>query len=259
MAKKECEACGRKLGLMNGKVKLKDGYICSDCYKKLGLSTADAKEIAKVGSMTLSELQSYAQRKGETYQEIENFKATSTVGQYAKFDDENQKMILLSKGHIVTKPSHYTLFRYDQIVDFELLEDGSTLAQGGIGRAAVGGLLFGGAGAIVGATTRKSKNVCTDLKVKITVKDYDNPAFYITLLSTETKKDSYLYKTSVKEAQDILSKLQLIVNERDSSTAASEQNFSQISAADELRKFKSLLDDGIITQEEFEAEKKKLL
>ncbi|MBQ7594201.1 MAG: SHOCT domain-containing protein [Synergistaceae bacterium] len=33
----------------------------------------------------------------------------------------------------------------------------------------------------------------------------------------------------------------------------------KISAADEIRKFKGLLDDGIITQEEFNAVKKKLL
>ena len=36
-------------------------------------------------------------------------------------------------------------------------------------------------------------------------------------------------------------------------------DYAIISAADEIRKYKSLLDDGIITQEEFEAKKKQLL
>ena len=36
-------------------------------------------------------------------------------------------------------------------------------------------------------------------------------------------------------------------------------DYSITSAADEIRKYKSLLDDGIITQEEFEAKKKQLL
>ena len=36
-------------------------------------------------------------------------------------------------------------------------------------------------------------------------------------------------------------------------------NLNQISAADELMKFKKLLDDGIITQDEFDSKKKQLL
>lgn len=43
---------------------------------------------------------------------------------------------------------------------------------------------------------------------------------------------------------------EIIVDEPDA------KNFS---SADELRKFKELLDDGIITQEEFETKKKELL
>ena len=38
-----------------------------------------------------------------------------------------------------------------------------------------------------------------------------------------------------------------------------ENNDSSVSAADEIVKFKKLLDDGIISQEEFDAKKKQLL
>lgn len=41
--------------------------------------------------------------------------------------------------------------------------------------------------------------------------------------------------------------------------AKHQEKSSPSSSADELRKFKSLLDDGIITQEEFDAKKKELL
>lgn len=43
------------------------------------------------------------------------------------------------------------------------------------------------------------------------------------------------------------------------SETGSAQDTTPISAADEIRKYKSLLDEGIITQEEFEDQKKKLL
>ena len=42
------------------------------------------------------------------------------------------------------------------------------------------------------------------------------------------------------------------------STNSSEKDI-QLSSADELRKFKNLLDDGIITQAEFDLKKKQLL
>ncbi|MDE7100544.1 MAG: SHOCT domain-containing protein [Anaeroplasmataceae bacterium] len=45
----------------------------------------------------------------------------------------------------------------------------------------------------------------------------------------------------------------------DSKKTNSSVNINQVSAADELKKFKELLDTGIITQEEFNTKKKELL
>lgn len=257
MAKKTCEACGREIGIMTGKVKLKDGYICTDCYRKLGFSSWNGNEMVQAGTMTLTEIQAFSDRKEQELLEIQNFMPTGNVGLLAKFDDQKKEMILSEKEHISYKPYHYTLFRYDQIVDFEILENGSSVASGGLGRAMVGGLLFGSAGAIVGASTRKQSNVCSDLKVKITVKDYLKPAFYITLINSDQKKSGLIYKTNMKLAQDLISQLQLIVNSMQAS--GERQNQTVVSTADEIRKFKELFDDGIITQEEFDAKKKELL
>jgi hypothetical protein len=155
-------------------------------------------------------------------------------------------------------PECFHLFSYDQIVDFELIENGGSIASGGLGRALTGGILFGGAGAVVGAATRKGQATCNQLFVKITMKNYDAPAFYIYLINnTEVKKNSSTYISCMKIGQDLLSKLQLIVNEIESETTTLVSG--AIDAADEIRKFKSLLDDGIISAEEFEMKKKQLL
>lgn len=45
----------------------------------------------------------------------------------------------------------------------------------------------------------------------------------------------------------------------DANKAPATQVVNQLSAADELKKFKELLDCGLITQEEFDAKKKQLL
>ena len=63
----------------------------------------------------------------------------------------------------------------------------------------------------------------------------------------------FLYIANAIELHSQLSKL--IINRQNSKTT----DFSNNSNADELKKFKDLLDSGIITQEEFDAKKKELL
>ena len=59
-------------------------------------------------------------------------------------------------------------------------------------------------------------------------------------------------------AQKCISALQIICAERDSESDAGQKNVA-VSTADEIMKFKGLLDAGAITQEEYDAKKKQLL
>jgi hypothetical protein len=155
-----------------------------------------------------------------------------------------------------------TIYKYEDIVDFELLEDGAPITKGGIGRAVAGGLMFGGVGAIVGGVTggKNTKGICNTLKIKITVNNMSNPTVYLNFITTPTKKDSFTYKTLYKTAQECLSVLQLICSSVDAErTVFAKQQENPTSAADEILKFKGLLDSGIITEEQFEIKKKQLL
>lgn len=62
--------------------------------------------------------------------------------------------------------------------------------------------------------------------------------------------------TTKKIAEEIVSKINQLQSKESSDKV---DNFGISSAADEIRKFKQLLDDGIITQNEFELKKKELL
>lgn len=245
--------------MMSGKLELTDGFICKKCFYDMG-GTIDAVPVAS-RKMSLDELKSYIRKHAEEIQIASDFKPTMSIGDLAKFNDDKQEVLLTSKSKIKYKPTDYTLFSYSQIVGYEILEDGSTIAQGGLGRAAVGGVLFGGAGAIVGAATRKQKGMCNSLQVKVTVKDYFEPAFFIPIITTSVKKTGIVYKAGIESAEKIASALEIIVKENETANSGQHEN-SQSSgsdAADEIRKFKGLLDDGIITQEEFDAKKKQLL
>ena len=263
MAKKICLICGKEMGKMTGKVQCQDGWICSKCFMETGMAknSADTKALLAVQNMSIEEIAGAQETRPEALEIINSFDPTYDAAPFAKFNDDKRQMILSSKIHKSYKSSNYILFDYDQLVDFELLEDGTSVASGGVGRAIAGGILFGGVGAVVGSVTGKRTEKCQELKVKMTVKDYKDPVFYIDLISfpAEVKKDSSEYATLMKQAQAVVSKLQLIAESESNNAPSSNGTQSKTDVTEELRKFKGLLDNGIITQEEFDAKKKELL
>ncbi|MBN1325169.1 MAG: hypothetical protein JW974_03035 [Alphaproteobacteria bacterium] len=77
------------------------------------------------------------------------------------------------------------IYRFQDIVKVEVVQDGKTISSGGLGRAFALGVLAGGVGAVVGATTGRkiSENKLTDLRIKITINDFKNPIVYINCLT----------------------------------------------------------------------------
>lgn len=245
-----CSICDQKVGLNRYGIAEKK-WICPSCFKK-----AKLKMSSPIGTMTADTIASMIERNENNAEELEKFNPTKKIGTYVEFDDNQKKWLVLSS--ILGKRNKSTVYNYDEIIDFELLEDGESIASGGLGRALVGGVLFGGAGAVVGGVTgkKKSKGVCTSLKIKVTIDDFNNPAVYITFFEQKLKKDGIIYKSAIKDAQECLSTFQLICDRREKL-----QNNDEVtsSVADEIRKFKSLLDDRIITEEEFNKKKQELL
>ncbi len=139
-----------------------------------------------------------------------------------------------------------------------MLEDGDSVASGGLGRASMGGVLFGKTGAIVGGITgkKKTKKICNSLKLKVTINDMNNPVVYINSIEAKTKKSSFAYKSIAESAQECLSTFQLICDRKNNNN---EDKITSTSAAGEIMKFKQLLDTGAITEEEYELKKKGLL
>ena len=191
------------------------------------------------------------------------FSPTKTVGNYFAID-ENSRQWALYKGLFPSWKNDVPR-SYHDIVDFELLEDGSSITKGGVGSALVGGFLFGRTGAIVGSITgaKKTKQTCTNLTIKITVNTIGQPTEYIKLITSSTKRESAAYKRELQYAQDILSLLQLMCNEAEQEAknppAPAAAPAAEASPIDEIRKYKALMDEGIISEEEFRMKKKQLL
>lgn len=277
MAKK-CLICGKKIGAFARRLTIKDGCICTDCAEQYGVGNALGSGIpsqdieAIFGPASLSEIDEAASKLKLLMEARESFDPTYNVGRYAFFDDEH-RTLMISANPASTKAGSYkgyTLLRYDDIVGYDLLEDGESQSGGGLGRAVAGGLLFGPAGAVVGGVTgkRKSNNVCTSLKLKIVLRNETNPSFYLPLITSETKTKSIVYKSSMDAAQNIISKLQAIDAEKqieESPSITSGDNFKRETTeklpdpVEELRRYKTLVDEGILTEEEYAAKKKQIL
>lgn len=188
------------------------------------------------------------------------FDITQNVDNYL-YLDENRKKICLPMGFVKKKIDPNRIFNYADILNYELLEDGNSVSKGGVGRAVVGGALFGGVGAIVGGSTgQKQKQTCTKLQIKITTNNIKHPVEYIDFIIMETRKDNIIYKNAFDSAQKVLSTLDIIFNPK-TKIVKEEKNVASNSKslAEQIREYKELLDDGIISKEEFEEKKKELL
>lgn len=189
------------------------------------------------------------------------------IGHYFTVDSYNKRFKLNRES------SWYT---FGDLVNYELYENNSVIQKGGIGRAIVGGALFGGVGAIVGAQTRKSQNIVDSLYIRVTLKSSGMKK--ITFIGSPTDRNSIFYKMERKSADEVLSELELIASNNQSSaiqesiqprrepptadpsvqqTVQTEHSSTLI--ADELIKLKQLLDMGVLTQDEFDRQKQKLL
>ena len=135
-------------------------------------------------------------------------------------------------------------YRYEQIVDFELLENGSVIDTA------------------LGLREQYEMNassinvgLCSSLVIKIILRDSSESSIYVSFIDGKpVRQDSYLYQTIYMGVQNTLSKLELAMDQ-----VSDKPQTSNISGADEIVKYKKLLDEGIISQEEFETKKTQIL
>lgn len=264
----KCAVCNQKIKMLATDTYVaKDGSICPDCVEKI------QSEMCPSFKIPYSVLQgSLRSRKVEELKTVIDEinavilpEANCAFGHddvVARFDDD-KKLLSISKksgnSYAGYQVSDFSVIPYDDILSYELLEDGGSLVQGGIGRAVAGGLLFGGAGAIIGAATANKSNVCSSLEIKLTLKDNAELTHFLSFVNgAPLRKDEITYKQLIKEAQNICAKLENIFEERPDNQAVAAER-STIDPIEELRRYKALVDEGVITQEDFEKKKKKIL
>lgn len=247
-SKETCSICNEKTGML--KIKLKDGIICSNCTKLC------SPEMTSWTSKSVNDMKDHLADREENKIQLSAFNETDNAGLYLKIDDNNKTWIVPLKKNYIEK--NVTVFKFDEIIDYELIEDGETITKGGLGSAVVGGALLGGVGAVVGGVTGKKKNktVVNQMYIRISLNNKYVKQVTIKMIESEVKKNGFTYNLCKESANKIISLFDYMSNQTQN-VINNSNNVS--SSADEILKFKKLLDDGIITEDEFNAKKKQLL
>ncbi|RHW51079.1 DUF4428 domain-containing protein [Lactobacillus bombicola] len=144
----------------------------------------------------------------------------------------------------------------DEITSYRVAEKGHDENKHHVfTRAAVGAIIAGPAGAVIAGTTGGKINEYIDeLGVIINLTDGGN--FEVSLLNSKNNKaDGFLVKHAYSELNHVIA----ILDGWKATEKVVEDTKDSTDAPAEIRKYKQLMDDGIITKEEFEAKKKQLL
>jgi len=202
---------------------------------------------------------------------LEGFSSTKKlVGPWGLIAIDNaSKQVAFKEG-----TSGIRKYAYSDILGCEVVEDGETTYRksGALGRAVVGGIIAGGAGAIVGGISAKgqeNREVKT-VDFKLLLRDTSNPSFRIRFFDAweETARTKKCIKVSDSVYGPILRKavndlnnwketIEVIIDQQDRASQTSTQQSTSL--ADELGKLNDLKNQGVLTADEFELQKAKLL
>lgn len=231
-----CPVCGGKLSLLN-REKSADGLICAGCsnffYSKLGFRAAKQPTDALAAYWVTME-----QRRAA-------FKETDSIydgdSLFVSIDKSNR---LFFFGHRSGDKGPRVIYSFDEVAGYESDADDVMVTQsvGGIGRAVVGAAVAGPVGAIVGASTAKSETRKGRSKENVSIR------FELPL--GEQVLPVQKYPGGITE---------FLRECTSGKEKAAQPTTAAGSVADELLKFKQLLDLGAITEDEYAAKKSQLL
>ena len=265
--------------LQKGMMKKSEKYLCSTCFKSRNLINMEIEDLEYEELLAL-----YKKKK---WVSPEDFTVTHRVHRvapgrannvYIELDEKRQlvNIPLLDTGFFSDTITDY-LVPFDDIVDFAIIDNGN---QTGVGSslvgAAVGGLLFGEAGGIIGAMlpSRTDNRKCEMLQIKLVLNSIGASQRYINFIGEHSgvppqSRSSYEYKNIYKALEECVSLLTIIMKrnaEKINNTVVvtdirrlSYTGNQSVDIIESIKKLGELKELGLISEDEFETKKLELL
>jgi len=161
---------------------------------------------------------------------------------------------------MVPSDEGYIYFRDDQIKQIKIVNtELFKKSMGALGQGLVGGLLFGGVGLLLGAAKGMSESTSGGVEQTtwmMTIKYEGNPDSNGVAIEISPKRKEQFVNFLKHHYRDVTE----FDTEFDKEGGdSSEQTVPIVDKTEEIRKYAKLLDDGLITQEDYDAKKKELL
>ena len=281
----KCISCNKSIvadfngKLQKGMMKKSEKYLCPTCFKSRNLINMEIEDLEYEELLAL-----YKKKK---WVSPEDFTVTHRVHRvapgrannvYIELDEKRQlvNIPLLDTGFFSDTITDY-LVPFDNIVDFAIIDDGN---QTGVGSSlvgtAVGGLLFGEAGGIIGAMlpSRTDNRKCEMLQIKLVLNSIGASQRYINFIGEHSgvppqSRSSYEYKNIYKALEECVSLLTIIMKrnaEKKNNTVvvtdARQPSYTgnqSVDIIESIKKLAELKELGLINENEFETKKIELL
>lgn len=202
--------------------------------------------------------------------EIEDFYISNSVSDgngLVAIDSKRKKLLLYNFDD---KNPAYIVIAYADLLSVAVVTDGVMISEKStmrtVGGALVGGALMGGAGAVVGGLSGSATQgqKIGKVSVKFVLRDISTPSFEIAFLDMMKIKPSdpeyHKVERALKKANEVKDLTSIVIDEVDRTEKVKSNNVKLVgSIADELEKLAELKAKGILTEEEFNAQKAKLL
>lgn len=220
------------------------------------------------------EQQGYDRMKIEDDQRTQKISQLKALATTVISDNDNKQYIAIYESENRIVISDDRTIRIDDLLWVELRIDDNIITQKSnantVGRAIVGGVLAGGAGAIIGGLSGKTTQKKEIKKINIIIgqRDLSEPIITLNCYEVDPMHSKWFEDARAVDmlnyAQQVTDLLSVIIEAQEKYAQGSENvqmsNDNQhLSVADELKKLKDLLDSGILTPDEFQEQKKRLL
>lgn len=280
-----CISCNKSIvadfngKLQKGMMKKSEKYLCPICFKSRNLINMEIEDLEYDELLALYKKKNWVSPESFTVtHRVHRVAQGRTNNVYIEVDEKRQlvNIPLLDTGFFSDTITDYVV-PFDNIVDFAIIDNGN---QTGLGSslvgAAVGGLLFGEAGGIIGAMlpSRTDNRKCEMLQIKIVLNSIDASQRYINFIGEHSgvppqSRSSYEYKGIYKALEECASVLTIIMKrnaEKKNNTVvvtdhrqASHTGNQSVDIIESIKKLEELKELGLISEDEFEMKKVELL
>jgi hypothetical protein len=242
-----CGACGKEVGLNRYKIKKSNAWACPECFKKAG-----GLGVVDVSKITIEDIKAIIKEKEE---KLKGDPMNTAIGMYQYCIDNNfgsgfnESWGIKHFGVIESKlmKDEKVLMTFIGLHDYE----STTKHDGNFAYAITNKRILAGQKKITGEKFKVVDHT------KINDISFE-AGLVFGIIKIDTPREKFKIALDKGSATSINNHIYQVLDSLKVNDNANNQQ-SAISAADELKKFKELLDMDIITQEEFEAKKKQLL